>query len=947
MQHSQQAQFAPDPTLPRGQGDLEALERLKETIKNNQHEIFRALPRLDALASLYQGPVGSLLPPLSLSHSEQMQSNPSEKPAAATMSSGGSFDTVSPSGFSGDTRNILANVHPSVQSASLVGSDPRSGISGNNMVRCLYSRSRALLTCVGYLPCLAPQVPPSPRDQTRNPSNGRAPVTPSRLSFRSSSVEHAMDVNGTANAHPGPNFLSPSRRVADSSFALREQQSPRGDPGNAQRISQHQILTPPERRRPGADNDRTARGPLPPAFSSEHNRERQPPPSREVLQSYDRERDWAREQQHEIERTQRERRWSSSEQRRPDFDRRPLDPDRRPPSYDRRPPHLDDKRPSGYVDRRPLDDRRFPPDYDRRPLSEESRFGIAPSQDIPPQGPHVANGNDRRLSAPQAMKTGGPAAASSSATPSSTTGTAARALTPAPVDSAADHDVPGDHRPISVHSSPAPMSVDGQRNSNARFGAPVDERSSSQVASSQDRISGTQPQLVPRTEPTRPGVLLSEGRPVKVPENTRTATPAQPVANDVPHARVSDPPHPERFSISAAPVTAAGIAAAAAADDRSRPVSAAPPSHALSVGRDEPRLQPPPPPLPRASSPSGVPSAHPSLSLRAREPSRERQPPTIRPYFRSSEFSRPLEDERRLDVHPLPPPPPPGDSFRRYDDRGRWSPPPYAERRGGYREYYDRDRDRERERAYWDNSSSKVYRSPPRDRDRSQPPHWGDRTRARYSEPSSYAGGGSGGGGGGADRRFNDDRDRDRDNRWYPPPSSTLFDGPPLPPARRPFEVFLPRAPPPGPGPRPRSPGSPPPLKRARIDDGYAIPMSVVSAAAAQGGPPPPPLLPSAAAVGGGTGAQAPQPSQQQQQQGEYDDYSHQQPGPIPVPIPILRAQSRSPPIRYGHGHPHAHARPMHMEPYGGPYGGYERDGGGGGGGRGPPGPAYAREGPR
>ena len=147
-------------------------------------------------------------------------------------------------------------------------------------------------------------------------------------------------------------LAAPSRRVADSSFALREQQSPRGDPGNAQRISQHQILTPPERRRPGTDNDRTARGPLPPSFSSEHNRERQPPPSREVLQSYDRERDWAREQQHEIERTQRERRWSSSEQRRPEFDRRPLDPDRRPPSYDRRPPHLDDKRPSGYVDRR-------------------------------------------------------------------------------------------------------------------------------------------------------------------------------------------------------------------------------------------------------------------------------------------------------------------------------------------------------------------------------------------------------------------------------------------------------------------------------------------------------------------------------------------------------------------------------------------------------------------
>ncbi|KAH8993520.1 hypothetical protein EDB92DRAFT_1854688 [Lactarius akahatsu] len=912
MQHPQQAHFVPDPALPRGQGDLEALERLKETIKSNQHEIFRATPRLDVLASLYQGSLGSLLPPSSLSvppHPEQMQSNPAEKAAAATTSSGGSFETVSSSGFSGDARHAHAHAHAPVQGVPLASGGPHPGISGN-------------------------MVPPSPRDQSRNPSNGRAPMTPSRHSFRSPSVEHSTDVNG---AHSGPNPLPPSRTTADSTFAPREQPSP----GKSQRISQqqHQMLTSPEGRRPGADNDRTARAPPlpPPAYPSEHNRERPPlpPPSREVPRPYDRERDWVREQQHEVERThERERRWSLSDQRRLEFDRRPLD-DRRPPNYDRRPPHLDDKRPLGYVDRRPLDDRRFPPDYDRRPLSEESRFGIAPSQDLPSQGPHIANGNgngnERRLSVSQAMKTGGPAAApltSSSATPSSTAGTAAHAMTPAPMDSAADRDVAGDHRPISVRSSPAPMSVDGQRNSNARFVAPIDERPSSQVASSQDRVSVTQPQLVPRADPTRPGVLLSEGRPIRLPENTGIATPARSAVDNVPHARVSEPPHPERFSISAAPVTAAG---APATDDRSRPVSVAPSSHALSVGRDEPRLQPPPPP--RASSPSGVPSAHPSLPLRAREPSRERQPPTFRPSYFRSEFSRPPEDDRRLDVHPLPPPPPgPGDSFRRYDERSRWSPPPYADRRGGYREYYDRDRERERERerAYWD--SSKDYRPPPpRDRDRahppqSQPPHW-DRGRTRYSEPS-YASGSGGASGGPADRRFSDERDRDRD-RWYPPPAST-FDVPPA--ARRPFDAFLPRGP--GPGPRPRSPGLPPPLKRARGDDGYAIPMSVVPS---QGPPPPPSLPPSVAAAGVAGMAAAAVPSTVPGP-GEYDDYAHQQQVQIPVPIPILRPASRSPP-RYGH----AHGRPMHMEPYGSSYGAYEREGGG----RGPPGAAYAREGPR
>ena len=38
-----------------GQSDLELLEKLKETIKNNQHEYFRAVPQPAALASIYLG----------------------------------------------------------------------------------------------------------------------------------------------------------------------------------------------------------------------------------------------------------------------------------------------------------------------------------------------------------------------------------------------------------------------------------------------------------------------------------------------------------------------------------------------------------------------------------------------------------------------------------------------------------------------------------------------------------------------------------------------------------------------------------------------------------------------------------------------------------------------------------------------------------------------------
>lgn len=53
------SQFFPDPSLPPGRSDLEVLERLKETIKRNEHEIYRAVPQPAALASVYKGPLTS------------------------------------------------------------------------------------------------------------------------------------------------------------------------------------------------------------------------------------------------------------------------------------------------------------------------------------------------------------------------------------------------------------------------------------------------------------------------------------------------------------------------------------------------------------------------------------------------------------------------------------------------------------------------------------------------------------------------------------------------------------------------------------------------------------------------------------------------------------------------------------------------------------------------
>ncbi|KZT04222.1 uncharacterized protein LAESUDRAFT_658263 [Laetiporus sulphureus 93-53] len=68
-QHQPQHFFQPEPNLPPGQNDLEVLEKLKETIKSGQHELFQPVPQPAALASLFLGPkYVSRVPP----HPEQV-----------------------------------------------------------------------------------------------------------------------------------------------------------------------------------------------------------------------------------------------------------------------------------------------------------------------------------------------------------------------------------------------------------------------------------------------------------------------------------------------------------------------------------------------------------------------------------------------------------------------------------------------------------------------------------------------------------------------------------------------------------------------------------------------------------------------------------------------------------------------------------------------------------
>ena len=667
---------------------------------------------------------------------------------------------------------------------------------------------------------------------------------------------------------------SPTPRLhKDSAFSSQDPLR-RDVPTDTQGM-QPQLLTSPERRNPGPDNIPSAR-----QFVYASDRDR--PPLRE-MRPYDHERDFNRvHETHEQDRERvRERRGSLSDRRRFDFDRRSFDHDRRLPpdgrrrsSYDRRPPHVgDERRPpqnddsrfphfedKHLVDRRMLDDRRYPA-YEHRPLSEEVHSGNAPSQDRPQD---AFLGNERRV---QAMKTHVPML--SSVPPPNV---ATVSMAPNPADSGVDGAVPGDHRP-SV-SSAVPIGVNNQGITTSPLAAPLEERPS-QVSSLHENISGTYSHLGPRMEPTRPGPFLEE-RPTEPQENTGAIPASLPSSNqsvdDLLHSRVSEPSHAtnlrpdlnddlERYSIPTA-------------DSQSRPVSATY-SSALSVGRDESRPQLPP----RASTPSAFSSTQPSPSIRAREPSRERSS-NFRPYNRS-EFSRPLEDTRRPEAHSSQL----GD--RRYDERGRWFPPPYGDRRG-YRDYYDRDR------PYWDNKDrARVLPTPPE-----STPYW-DRERTRYPEPS-YTGTS-------LDRRFEDRNQGNRD-RWYPPSYDNT--------SRRQFDRFASRG-------RPRSPGSPsrepnelrpPPTKRVR-DDAY------VGGHSATGDdyyshphhpPPPPPPFPM---------NKEPLPPRPPSV-------------PLPVPIPISRPTPVMPPQpRY--------SRPPPFESYGGPDGGYEYDGG-----RGPAGPGYPR-GPR
>lgn len=103
-QSAQPAHFYSAQSLPPGQSDLEILERLKETIKNNQHELFAPIPRPTALASVYLGPHSvSHVPP----HPEQI---PHDYPPS---SQNGRHARASSTASSNDARRMVTSTSSS------------------------------------------------------------------------------------------------------------------------------------------------------------------------------------------------------------------------------------------------------------------------------------------------------------------------------------------------------------------------------------------------------------------------------------------------------------------------------------------------------------------------------------------------------------------------------------------------------------------------------------------------------------------------------------------------------------------------------------------------------------------------------------------------------------------------------------------------------------------
>lgn len=113
----QEFRQTPAPNSTSGQKDLEVLEKLKESIINNQHDFFRSVPQPTALANIYMGNASiSPVPP----HPEQIpaaQSEPQKDIPTDENQRGGrasSIDSWESRKQVRSPQNLSSGIHPRV-----------------------------------------------------------------------------------------------------------------------------------------------------------------------------------------------------------------------------------------------------------------------------------------------------------------------------------------------------------------------------------------------------------------------------------------------------------------------------------------------------------------------------------------------------------------------------------------------------------------------------------------------------------------------------------------------------------------------------------------------------------------------------------------------------------------------------------------------------------------
>ncbi|THH12782.1 hypothetical protein EW146_g7369 [Bondarzewia mesenterica] len=721
--HSPQSQFFPDPSLPPGQGDLEALERLKEMIKNNEHEIFRAVPQPSVLAGLYKGSSASgqsLVPP----HPEQIPHTgyrPNfDQALQQSLAKGSSgvppgLSASSVSDDMGRTRNDSLSWDALDNSRKApVSSYPVVGAQANKLnMQVSSTASRFDVSSNGKsVNDGKPPVPASGPGSDASRPNRRQGTGPM------SDVKPELQPTGrpgtgeSANARRGSISITSGKSLPDVKEDLRARDS--GWP------SKDGPASPESRQR--SDSGRTPYLPGRTAYSP--NDGRGPPPERSRDQrGYERERDIDRDRDRF-----RDRDWDRDRDRRYDWRR-------------------DDRRPTDF----------------RRPPPEERHYEPRSNSERRWEPPNDFSGRDKRTEKPDEKPDAGPRP---------------------PVSVPADH-VP-DIRPPPARPGP-PVEIRAQRvlPDNERRAGPPPAGEDRSIKSSGPPVTAESPRVPPVEErqPPRSAVSLEEriSRPPSLQERISAPAPAQRVedrsARSIPLEERLSRPREERTPLPNGPRANSG-------DDRSRVVEPPRPVGPLTDRDERPRmpsssttdrfvsntndhraLPVPPPrpngytrapsiareearPPPRTTSPPLLSSARPPPpelhEYRPHEPSRERGP-DYRPFYRT-EFDRPLEDDRpseNIDVDPAnrygaPRPP----SYRRYD----WAPPasPRSDLYGGdsdrrrseyNRDWYSRPSTWEDERTYWENKDRRTGGGGGGDWDRDSYREYGSRYGDRRGEP--------------------------------------------------------------------------------------------------------------------------------------------------------------------------------------------------------------------